>query len=411
MFPQTLAFTPQATTTVSSSLLQAFCLPSATSFIAPRTRRTNNNFMTLYMTSSTLENDDRSNAEKNLDESSIFTLSTSTDLTSSSSDGSVSTTLSSLLVDEFEVEKLVQKSFLKQLRVRAEDAPNGGVEDINRFNKTPIIVGHRGSVFKELENTRAGFIKTAELGAEAAELDVFLLKCGTLVVFHGGGTDQNPGDLLDYCGRPGNILDLTYEEALQLKFNPKHEEFGCPADATLRGRIPTLEEVLLDAKKTGLYIKIELKGEGTVEPSLEVVERLDMLDQCSFASFDHSRIAHLRKLRPDKTKYHTGALFNDRPDNILERAQAAGATEIHLRYDTITPEIIQAIHKAGYGSMAWMRGPIGMKSDCLEKYWDVGNEDETMYSALLRTGVQQMCVNQPDVLVQLREKLAALPAY
>ena len=53
-------------------------------------------------------------ADKIFDESSILTL-TSTEATTSS-DGSVSTTLSSLLIpDEFEIDKLVQKSFLKQL--------------------------------------------------------------------------------------------------------------------------------------------------------------------------------------------------------------------------------------------------------------------------------------------------------
>jgi glycerophosphoryl diester phosphodiesterase len=64
-----------------------------------------------------------------------------------------------------------------------------------------------------LENTREGFQKCAAMGADAVELDVFLLKCGTLIVFHGGGNDQNPGQLIDYCGVDGSILDLTYQEA------------------------------------------------------------------------------------------------------------------------------------------------------------------------------------------------------
>mmetsp|Transcript_14322 Transcript_14322/g.34715 ORF Transcript_14322/g.34715 Transcript_14322/m.34715 type:complete len:418 (+) Transcript_14322:25-1278(+) len=415
MWLQPTAFVQQ--TTVISTAVQtpaAFGLSSATFIpnnIPPRTTR-NMNHLEMSIQEEALPTEAQHagfTTAKTLDESSILTLSSTEATTGTSSDGSV-TTLASLVGADFDIEKLVQKSLLKQLDV---DAPNGGREDTaassaHFYNKAPIIVGHRGSLYQELENTRAGFVRTAEFGADAAELDVFLLKCGTLVVFHGGGTDENPGDLLDYCGQPGNILDLTYEEALQLKFNPQYDEFGCSSDATLRGSIPTLEEVLLDAKKTGLNIKIELKGEGTVEPSLEVVERLDMVDQCSFSSFDHSRIALLRKLRPDKTKYHTGALFDNRPEDMLEKAEAAGATEIHLRYDTVTPDVIQSIHEAGFGSMVWMRGPIGMKRDCLEKYWDVGNEDESMYDALLRTGVQQMCINQPDVLVHLREKLSAL---
>eukprot|EP00534_Pseudo-nitzschia_fraudulenta_P007178 CAMPEP_0201199668 /NCGR_PEP_ID=MMETSP0851-20130426/159384_1 /ASSEMBLY_ACC=CAM_ASM_000631 /TAXON_ID=183588 /ORGANISM="Pseudo-nitzschia fraudulenta, Strain WWA7" /LENGTH=64 /DNA_ID=CAMNT_0047487105 /DNA_START=33 /DNA_END=227 /DNA_ORIENTATION=- len=39
------------------------------------------------------------------------------------------------------------------------------------------------------------------------------------------------------------------------------------------------------------------------------------------------------------------------------------------------------------------------------KYRDVGNEDFAMYEALVQTGVQQMCVNKPDVLIALRERI------
>ena len=49
------------------------------------------------------------------------------------------------------------------------------------------VIGHRGSPFKYLENTSLGFINAAQVGADGVELDVFLLKCGTLVVFHGSG--------------------------------------------------------------------------------------------------------------------------------------------------------------------------------------------------------------------------------
>lgn len=273
------------------------------------------------------------------------------------------------------------------------------------MNRRPWIVGHRGCLYDELENTREGFQKSNEMGADAVELDVFLLKCGSLIVFHGGGTDENPGHLLDYCNVDKGILDLTYEEALELTFNPNYAEFGCTSEKILAGCIPTLEQVLVDAKKSGLHVKVELKGPGTVEPTLELVEQLDMTSQVSYSSFDHDRIAHLRKLRPDKSMYPTGALFNDLPHDFLDQAERAGATEIHLRYDTCHQNIISRIHDAGYGSMAWFRGPIGMASDCQDRFWDVGNEDESMYEAMLRTGVQQMCINRPDVLVQVRQKL------
>jgi hypothetical protein len=81
-----------------------------------------------------------------------------------------------------------------------------------------------------------------------------------------------------------------------------------------------------------------------------------------------------------------------------------GASEVHLRYDYCTVERISAIHAANMDSMCWFRGPIGMKSDVANKYWDVGNEDERCYQALIDTGVMQLCVNRPDVLIGLVKK-------
>jgi hypothetical protein len=118
------------------------------------------------------------------------------------------------------------------------------------------------------------------------------------------------------------------------------------------------------------------------------------------------RITSFRKLRPNQDVYRSGAIFGaNLPDDYLEQASMAGANEIHLRYDTCRSEIISEIHEAGFGSLAWFRGPIGMSKDISLKYLDVGNEDSQMYQVLVDTGVQQMCINKPDVLIALRERL------
>ena len=44
---------------------------------------------------------------------------------------------------------------------------------------SPWVVGHRGSIYQELENTRQGYQLCAAIGCDAVELDVFVLKCGT----------------------------------------------------------------------------------------------------------------------------------------------------------------------------------------------------------------------------------------
>lgn len=253
-------------------------------------------------------------------------------------------------------------------------------------------------------------------GANGVELDVFLLpKCGTLVVFHGSGGDENPGLLHSYCGMKGSILDYTAEEARRLlTFNKHFEEFACgpaeitdPDDEDHYCYVHTLEEVLLTLRdhndvSEDFTIKIELKGPGTPAPVVELVRRLNMCHRCHYSSFDHSRIAEVRELVPDAI---TGALFTGKvPDDFVEQALLHGATEIHFKYDTCSFDRVQAAHRAGMKTMAWFRGPKGMQDDHRNKYFDVGNEDVEMYKTVLRSGVQSLCVNKPHVLmVALRE--------
>lgn len=172
--------------------------------------------------------------------------------------------------------------------------------------------------------------------------------------------------------------------------------------------VHTLEEVLTTLRdhphvSSTLTIKIELKGDGTPLPSVRLVEKLNMMHRCHYSSFDHSKIAEVRALSPTVI---TGALFADNvPDDFVERAIAVGASEVHFKYDTCTYERVLAAHNAGLGTMAWFRGPIGMKEDTIYKYHDVGNEDEKMYEVVMRSGVRGMCVNRPDIMAKLADKM------
>jgi glycerophosphoryl diester phosphodiesterase len=201
-----------------------------------------------------------------------------------------------------------------------------------------------------------------------------------------------------------------------LSFDESYEGFVCgPSEMTRPGddphhcRVHTLEEVLATLRDhpdvpSDFIVYVELKGPGTAIPVVELVERLDVGRMCRYSSFDHSRIAEVREM---DQRAVTGALFSGRvPDDFVDAAIAVRANEIHLRYDACTYERVREAHRAGLNTMAWFRGPSGMREDCSTKYFDVGNEDASMYRTVLRSGVGSMCVNRPDVMVKVLEGMA-----
>lgn len=283
-------------------------------------------------------------------------------------------------------------------------------DDDDGSAKFPIkVLGHRGALYDAPENTIESFETALDQGAVGVELDVFKLKCGNLAVFHGDGSDALPGGLETYCGgRQGSIVNLTAAEARELPL--EGDAHYCPKDKLEEAQIEMLEDVLEHAKESGHELKIELKGPGTEEPVVELVEKMDMVPQVTFSSFHHNRIDKVRKMRPQvdedgKHVYKTGALFTEPPEDFVEKAKEVDATEVHLRYDTCTKERVDAIHDAGLDSLAWCRGPKNMRKD-MENFNDVKEEDEHVYALVLQSGVKAMCVNRPDKLASLVEAVA-----
>ena len=48
----------------------------------------------------------------------------------------------------------------------------------------PLVIGHRGAMGHETENTLASVQKAMDLGVDMIEIDVFKIKSGESVVFH-----------------------------------------------------------------------------------------------------------------------------------------------------------------------------------------------------------------------------------
>ena len=155
------------------------------------------------------------------------------------------------------------------------------------------IYAHRGYHDKPVipENSIPAFRRAIER-RWGAELDVHLLKDGSLMVFH-------DSDLKRCTGTEGVIEELTFSEAKKLHLEGTDET------------IPSFDEVLELFEKASLPLIIELKAYGKNHAALSkaVCERLDRYTGLfCIESFDPRVICDIRKLRPSVVR---GQLSND----------------------------------------------------------------------------------------------------
>ena len=192
-----------------------------------------------------------------------------------------------------------------------------------------FVIGHRGAMGYETENTLASVEKAVELGVPMIEIDVFKIASGELVVFH--------DDLVDkLTDGSGPIEELTLEQVKALTLEGNHQ-------------IPTLEEVL-DALDKRTALNIELKGANTAGDSVRIVrqyisEKGYTEQDFVFSSFRWPELYRVRELAPD---FDIAVLTGDDPLDAIETAKALKAVAINPWYKRVTAENVAAIHEAGF---------------------------------------------------------------
>lgn len=110
------------------------------------------------------------------------------------------------------------------------------------------IVGHRGAMAVEPENTMRSFATAAELGVDAIELDVHLSRDGRLVIMHDETVDRTTDGT-------GAIAELDWADLRRL-------------DAGLGEQVPELAEVW--ASLDGVGLQIEVKSAAATAAVLEL---------------------------------------------------------------------------------------------------------------------------------------------
>lgn len=208
--------------------------------------------------------------------------------------------------------------------------------------KKPLIIGHRGILSIDVENSIPSFNLIKKFNIDGTELDANLTKDKKLIVFH----DFN---LLRVFGVNKKISDLNYSEIRKFKlinFSNELEE------------IPLLEEVLKFLKDVKL-INIEIKSNTLFSNGIEkevykVIKKLNLEKKVIVSSFNPFSLYRFKKIAPEILR---GLLLSK--ENVpfyiknLWFWEFAAPDYIHFHADYLNELIVYEFDKKGYGTVFW----------------------------------------------------------
>jgi glycerophosphoryl diester phosphodiesterase len=219
------------------------------------------------------------------------------------------------------------------------------------------VIAHRGASRAERENTIEAFRRAAEMGADAAELDVRRTIDEVLVVHH----DAHLAD--------GRVIAATVSSSL-----PDH--------------VPTLASAL-DAC-AGMWVNIEIKNDPSnpdFDPTERVAEATMALladrgepDRWLISSFRMETVDRCRAIDPSiRTAWLTAPV----PDDVVELLQLHGHVALHPWVLTLTRDVVDRCHAAAIEVNTWT---------C---------DDPERMRELIAWGIDGICTNLPDVALEV----------
>ncbi|MGB3149595.1 MAG: glycerophosphodiester phosphodiesterase family protein [Maribacter sp.] len=200
--------------------------------------------------------------------------------------------------------------------------------------KKPLVIGHRGAMGHETENTLASVQKAIDLGVDMIEIDVFMIESGEIVVFHDETVDRlanSGGKIEEY-----NIVDLK-----QLILDGGH-------------KIPMLQEVL-DLIDNKVALNIELKGANTSDRvsfimDYYIKEKGWSPENFVVSSFNWEELREMRKINKDVP---IAVLTEEDPLNAIPIAKELNAKAINPYFKKLTTENSLAIKEEGFKIYTW----------------------------------------------------------
>ena len=189
--------------------------------------------------------------------------------------------------------------------------------------KKPLIIGHRGAMGYETENTILSFQKALDLFVDMIEIDVYVIKTGEVIVFHDKTLKRLASSL-------ENIEDLTLEEVKNINLIGNHQ-------------IPTLLEVIefIDKK---VPLNIELKGQNTALATHKITENFPE-HEFLISSFDWNELEVFRKLNHEMP---IALLSQQNHLKAIPIAKKLKAVAINPWFFTLTKHEVEEIQKHNF---------------------------------------------------------------
>lgn len=219
--------------------------------------------------------------------------------------------------------------------------------DLRRFAyfdaPTPLALAHRGGALYEpnigLENSLAAFRNAVDLGYGYVETDVHCSVDGVVYAFHDDTLERLTGDAVAIADLPSAQIDA----------------------ARLGGTdpIPRMEDLFEEFTHT--RFNIDIKSDEALEPTLDLIRRMRVVDRVCLASFSHRRLQRISALLPEAARSFSSrevAWLKFGPGQVKAYGVRRGGVCVqvphrHGSITVVTPRFVERAHVLGLQVHVW----------------------------------------------------------
>ena len=224
---------------------------------------------------------------------------------------------------------------------KKEDTPPSKRKTIYLDLPDLFVIAHRGWSGSYPENTLIGMREAIRLGCHMIEFDISFTKDRRAIIFHDDTLDRVTNSF-------ASLSDCTYNELRKIDvgswFHPKYAGT----------RMPSLEEILLIAKGSGIMVNIEIKvgcwedeekGDNVEYQIAHAVRKFKVEDRVLVSSFKWDFIKRIHRVAPEiKT-----ALLHRKDVGKLDPFQLKetyGCSSFNLNIQELTQKFVNKCHDA-----------------------------------------------------------------